>query len=128
MSSGSARSQSLRVNDLEISGPSAPADVAALCSRARVQLECGDAEVLVVDVGGLTNPDVGTVDALARLQLTARRLGCRLQLRRASRELRGVLVLCGLSDVLGVEPRRQAEEREQAGRVEERVERGDPPV
>jgi hypothetical protein len=109
-------------------------DVAALCERVRVQLECGDAEVLVCDVAALAHPDVCTIDALARLQLMARRLGRRILFRHPSRELLGLLGLCGLGDLLpvgaglGVEPRRQTEEREQARRVEERVERGDPTV
>jgi ABC-type transporter Mla MlaB component len=119
---------------LEISGPITPADVVGLCERVRVRLESSDAEVLVCDVAAVTEPDVGTVDALARLQHTARRLGRSIRLRHPSRELLELLVFCGLEDVLpvgaglGVEPRRQTEEREQARRIEERVERGDPTV
>jgi ABC-type transporter Mla MlaB component len=106
-----------------------PADVVGLCTRVRVRLESSDDEVLVCDVGAVTEPDVGAIDALACLQLTARRLGREVRLRNPSRELLGLLDLCGLSDVLaGVEPRGQAEEREQARRVEEGVERGDPAV
>ena len=114
---------------MEISGPIVPADLAGLCARVRVEHESGGADVFVCDVAGLTKPDVGTVDALARLQLAARRLGRPFRLRHASPDLVELLTLCGLDDVLlGVEPRRQAEEREQAGGVEERVERRDPPV
>jgi len=116
-----------------ISGPLAPTDVAALCERVRVQLEGCEAAVLVCDAGAL-HADVATLGALARLQLTARRRGHRIQLHVPSRELRALLDLCGLADLLPVspglrlEPVRQAEEREQARGVEERVERGDPPV
>ena len=122
------------MTDLEISGPIRPADVVGLCERVRARLEsCAD-EVLVCDVAALTAPDLGTLDALARLQLTARRLDRQIQLCHPSSELLDLLVLCGLSEVLpagdalGVEPRRQAEEREQAGGVEEGVQRSDPPV
>lgn len=111
-----------------ISGPLTPADAAALCERARSELERSGAEVLVCDVAGLTHPDAGTIEALARLQLTARRLGRRVRLRDPSRELRELLDLFGLADVLRVEPGRQPEEREQPLGVEERVEMGDPPV
>lgn len=111
-----------------ISGPLTPADAAALCERARSELERSGAEVLVCDVAGLTHPDAGTIEALARLQLTARRLGRRVRLRDPSRELRELLDLFGLTDVLRVEPGRQPEEREQPLGVEERVEMGDPPV
>jgi ABC-type transporter Mla MlaB component len=41
-----------------------------------------------------------TVDALARLQLAARRAGCQVRLRRASAELRSLVALMGLADVL----------------------------
>ena len=70
--------------------------------------------MLVCDVAALTQPDAGTIEALARLQLTARRLGCRVRLRDPSRELRELLDLFGLADVLRVEPGRQPEEREEA--------------
>ena len=60
-------------------------------------------------------PDLAIVDALARMQLGARRRGTRLKLRNVSDELRGLLELVGLADVLAVEPRRQPELREQLG-------------
>jgi anti-anti-sigma regulatory factor len=72
--------------------------------------------------------DIGTVDALARLQLSARRLGRRLRLRDVPLELRELIELAGLSRVLGVEPVGQAEEREVALDVEKRVQPGDLPV
>jgi ABC-type transporter Mla MlaB component len=116
------------VSGLVSSGPLTPADAATLCERARSELERCDAEVLVCDVAALTRPDAGTVEALARLQLTARRLGRRILLRHPSPELRELLELFGLTDVLRVEPGRQPEEREQPLGVEERVEMDDPPV
>jgi ABC-type transporter Mla MlaB component len=111
-----------------ISGPLTPADAAAVCERARLNLERSGAEVLVCDVAALKRPDAGTIEALARLQLTARRLGRQVRLRDPSRELRELLDLFGLADALHVEPVGQAEEREQPRGVEERVERDDPPV
>jgi hypothetical protein len=66
---------------------------------------------IVCDVGALA-PDVAAVDALARLQLTARRLGYEIRLRDASVDLKDLLDFVGLRDVLGVEAGRQAEERE----------------
>jgi hypothetical protein len=72
--------------------------------------------------------DIRTVDALARLQLTARRLGWELRLRYPPRELVELIDLVGLTDVLRVEPVRKPEEREQPVDVEERVQRGDPPA
>jgi len=40
------------------------------------------------------------VDALARLQLAARRRGCQVRLRRAPNELRELLAFMGLRDIL----------------------------
>ena len=78
-----------------------------------------------LDVSALA-PDAVTVDALARLQLAARRVGRRIRLRDASDELVELITFCGLRDVLGVEPRGQAEQREEPLRVEEERELGDP--
>lgn len=92
-------------------------------------LDGDDAERLVCDVAAIRVPDAVTVDALARIQLIARRHGRRITLRDASRELQELLDLMGLGDVIpcgegsGIEARRQTEEREQGGGVEEE---GDP--
>jgi len=69
--------------------------------------------------------DVGTVGALARLQLAARRAGVDLRLRVASQELRELIAFLGLDEALRVEPRREAEEREEPLGVEEERELGD---
>jgi hypothetical protein len=68
---------------------------------------------------------LATVEALARLQLAARRKGLDLRLHVVSRELRELIELAGLMQALGVEPRRQPEEREQRVGVEEEGELGD---
>jgi hypothetical protein len=44
------------------------------------------------------------VDGLARLQLSALRLGCSVRLRGACPELRGLLDLVGLDDLLADDP------------------------
>ncbi|CAN5626735.1 hypothetical protein BH24ACT26_BH24ACT26_03030 [soil metagenome] len=117
---------------LVIAGSIARADVRALCDRVRVLLETSDSDLAVCDVGALVDPDAVVVDALARLQLTARRLGRRVRLRHVSCELQELLALVALSDVLPLtpglppEPEGQAEQREQAGGVEEEADPGDP--
>jgi hypothetical protein len=83
---------------------------------------------LFCDVESLTAPDLGSVGALARLQLEARRLGLELRLRGASRELSELIAFVGLEDVLRVEARRQSEEREEGLRVEEKRQLGDAPA
>lgn len=56
---------------------------------------------LVVDWDVADLPvDLVTVEALARLQLAARRHGCTLRLRNAPAELTELLVILGLRDVL----------------------------
>jgi ABC-type transporter Mla MlaB component len=44
--------------------------------------------------------DAATVDVLARLQLVARRAGCRMRLRNASADLLALVEFMGLADVL----------------------------
>jgi len=80
---------------------------------------------IVCDVGEL-DPDAVTVDALARFQLGARQLGFDVRLRGASTELRELLAFVGLDEVLRVEARGQAEEREEPLGVEEEAELDDP--
>jgi ABC-type transporter Mla MlaB component len=116
------------VSRVVISGPLRPRELAALCERVRVQVGHSPGAAIVCDVSALPPADVGTVGALARLELTARRLGGTLELDRPSPQLCELLDLCGLAGVLRLEPGRQPEEREQPLGVEERVEMGDPPV
>ena len=67
------------------------------------------------------------MDSLARLALAERRAGRVFRLTEASAELRELLVLTGLDGVLlGVEPGREAEEREERVGVEEERELDDP--
>ena len=82
---------------------------------------------LVCDVGALP-PDAAAVEALARLQLAARRVGLEIRLFRASTELRELIVFCGLDDVLRVEAGGQAEERKDRLGAEEEGELDDPAV
>jgi ABC-type transporter Mla MlaB component len=80
-------------------GPIARRDLPGLCGRICTLLETGEVSVAHCDVSGV-DPDAVTVDALARLQLAARRHGCQVRLRNASAELLELLSFMGLSDVL----------------------------
>lgn len=113
-----------------IRGPLGPTDLPGLCSRLRASLRATPAETAVCDVDDLVEADLLTVDALARLQLAARRMGCAVRLRAAPRDLRALLIFTGLGDVippaeLRVETRRQSEQREHALGVEEERELDD---
>lgn len=115
-----------------ISGPVARAGIPRLCERVRMLLEGSNADHVVFDVGALIDPDAVTVDALARLQLTARRLGCPIRLHNACDRLRELLTLTGLSDVVPVARRLplesggKSEEREPTPGIEEKADPGDP--
>ena len=112
--------------------PIARGDIDALCDRVGHQLEgCGGP--LICDVGGVLRPDAATIDALARLDLTARRLGRQFRLCAASDELVDLLALVGLDEFFpsadegsGVEVVGQPEQREQALRVQEEADPVDP--
>ncbi|MBA2359986.1 MAG: STAS domain-containing protein [Actinobacteria bacterium] len=82
-----------------IRGPIARTDLAGLCHRVCTLLNESDAATVVCDMHGV-EPDAVTVDALSRLQLTARRLRCRVRLRHASEELLELVDFMGLTDVL----------------------------
>jgi ABC-type transporter Mla MlaB component len=84
--------------------------------------------IIPCDVGWIGRADIHVVDALARLQFAARRRGCRLLLRNAPLELDELVELMGLAEVLVVEPRREAEQREQRLGVEEERELDEPPA
>ncbi len=118
--------------ELGASGRIERADIPGLCARAQALLTNGAANQLVCDVGAIIAPDAVTVDALARLQLTARRMGREVWIRHASPELYDLLAFMGLSGVVplsersGVQARRQTEQREQGSSVEEERDSADP--
>ncbi|WP_238006816.1 STAS domain-containing protein [Dactylosporangium sp. AC04546] len=101
----------------------ARADIGGLCAGLAERLRGLPAGTVVCDVAGVARPDVVTVEALARLRLTARRHGWRLVVAGAGPALVEVAGLLGLVEVVG-----EAEQREQPGRVEEVVDTGDPPA
>jgi ABC-type transporter Mla MlaB component len=112
---------------LRLGGPIERADVPGLCAQLGGLVSGGAGRVVVCDVEALVRPDAVTVDALAQLQLTARRFGCHLRLRRMSAELQELLGFMGLQEVLlRLEVGRQAEEREERLGVEEERELDDP--
>ena len=91
-------------------------------------------EPAALDVASISHLGLLAVDALARLQLEARRRGGRIALTNASPELAELIDLAGLRSVLPclesveliVEVGGQAEEREEPRRVEEEGDPADP--
>ena len=87
-----------------LAGKISRTDIAVLCDKARSQIEHDGRGLFVCDVRGLEDPDVIALDALARLQLTVKRLGCMLRLRGTNPDLQDLLELSGLSEVVGRAP------------------------
>jgi ABC-type transporter Mla MlaB component len=84
---------------IALQGQVSTEDVRWLCERVRFLLE-GRVACVVCDVSAVEDPDVGTIEALARMQLAARRVGGSLQLRDPSGELRNLLAFAGLWELL----------------------------
>ncbi|MFD7432738.1 STAS domain-containing protein [Streptomyces sp. NPDC059818] len=90
---------------LTVSGRLTRSAVPGLCAELEALLATADTRVTVVDcdVGGLVHPDLAAVEAVARLSLVARRSGGRrLRLRGTPPELRLLLDLVGLDEVVGL--------------------------
>ena len=85
--------------DFAIWGPIAREDMPGLCDRVCALLSASGAIEACCDVSGV-EVDAVTVDALARLQLAARRHGCQVRLRNASPDLLELVAFMGLRDVL----------------------------
>ena len=82
-----------------IRGPLRRSDLPGLCDRVCALLARSGADEAFCDVCGVES-DAVAVDALARMQLGARRHGCVVRLRDAAPELRELVVFMGLRDVL----------------------------
>lgn len=82
-----------------IHGPILRSDLPGLCDRVCAILTDAPADEALCDVRGV-EPDAVTVDALARLQLAARRRGCCVRLRHASPALLDLVAFMGLTEVL----------------------------
>lgn len=81
-----------------ITSPIERADLPGLFARVCRLLTDG-ATLALCDVSGAC-ADAVTVDALAQLQLAARRSNCQVRLVNASYELRALVAFMGLQDVL----------------------------
>jgi ABC-type transporter Mla MlaB component len=88
-----------RTVELALRGEITRADVPELSDRVCALLRESGAHVVLCDVEGVDCNAV-TVDALARLQLMARRNGCRFRLTGACAELLALVNFMGLRDVL----------------------------
>jgi ABC-type transporter Mla MlaB component len=86
-----------------IRGPIVRSDLPGLRDRVCEVLTTNAGRVLGCDVSTVP-ADAVTVEALALLQLAARRKGCRIVLRDGAEELLRLVAFLGLADVLPEEP------------------------
>ena len=77
-----------------------PDEVPDLIERLGPGIVRGDSTIILCDLARLADADMATVDALARLALRARRMGCAVTLRDPSTELLELVGLAGLGEVL----------------------------
>jgi ABC-type transporter Mla MlaB component len=85
---------------LVLGGMITRAAVPWLCEHVRRLLARSDADLVTCDVAALSDPDPTAIDALARLQLTARRMGRSIRLRHVQAKLAALLELTGLCEEL----------------------------
>ena len=90
----------------------AASTVSGLCSRLRSLIDESHADLVACDVGALHDCDLVAIDVLARLGLTARRMGCALEVWGASDTLVELIAFAGLQQIL---PTREPEDDGKAG-------------
>lgn len=100
-----------------VEGPIDRDDIPALCARVTRFIAGidGHGETIVCELTRTVTPTGDTVEALARLQLTALRLGHRLQLGPCCPTLRTMLDHIGFSEVIPDAPGSVDEKGSQAG-------------
>ncbi len=113
-----------------VEGRLEPSHVGAVCASLHLVLSGSGVGSLTCRGEGLVDPDLATVDLLARLRLAAQLAGWDMRVEEPSSRLRELLVLTGLDDLLAsrgssIEAWGQAEHREQPSGVEEGVESDD---
>ena len=83
-----------------VDAPIRVSSVPSLCERVRVALQASTTKRVDCDVGADVVADVVAVEAFARMQLAARRLGGSVRFQRLSDEMVELLALVGLDNVL----------------------------
>jgi ABC-type transporter Mla MlaB component len=88
-----------RTISFTVHGPIERGDLPGLCNRVCALFARTAPQVALCDVSDVA-ADAVTVDALARLQLAAKRCGCTVHLRNACDELLDLVAFMGLENVL----------------------------
>jgi ABC-type transporter Mla MlaB component len=89
---------------LVVAGRVTPETIPGLCARVRALLDDPAVTVITLDLSGVVEPDAVALDGLARMQLTARRMGRAIRLRHVRPQMRALLAFAGLTDVIASQP------------------------
>jgi ABC-type transporter Mla MlaB component len=87
---------------LTVEGSLDAAAIPGLGERLASLIQRSGTDLVTCDVGVLDSCDLVVIDALARMELIARRLGCTVQVSRASDQLVELIAFAGLQEVLPV--------------------------
>ena len=87
--------------DVRVDGLLAAHAVPRLCEQLVILVDCAGVGRLNVDLGQVDEPDLETIDALARLALAARRRSALVTVRTANGALERLLGLAGLGGLVG---------------------------
>ena len=110
-----------------VAGPIARADLPAICGDVAALLEATGADIALCDVGALRPTPWRSMRSRASSSPRGG-MGREVVLRHVADDLRDLLAFVGLAGALRIEPRGQAEQREQRLGVEEERELDDPPA
>jgi anti-anti-sigma regulatory factor len=83
--------------DVRVDGLLAAHAVPRLCEQLVILVDCAGVRRLTVDLGQLDQPDMATIDVLARLALAARKRGASVTVRTTNGALEQLLSLAGLT-------------------------------
>lgn len=93
--------------DVRVEGLLAAHAVPRLCEQLVILVDCAGVGRLSVDLGLVEQPDLATLDALARLALAAHRHRARVTVRTSNGALEHLLGMAGLGWLAGTGPRDQ---------------------
>jgi STAS domain len=96
--------------EVRVDGLLAAHAVPQLCEQLVILVDCAGVGRLEVDLGRLDEPDLATIDALARLALVAGRHSARVSVRTKNGALERLLTLAGLGGLVAP-PRAVVEDR-----------------
>lgn len=83
-----------------VEGPLDPAHARQVCAALRAELSESDVSAVACRGMGLIDPNLATVDMLARLRLATHRIGCAMRVDDPSPRLQELLLLAGLDTIL----------------------------